>query len=797
MAIFVRFRRWSFALTADITKAFLQVKVQRSDRDVHRFLWDLNGSVRTIRFNRVHFGNKASPFLLNATVQHHLNKFPTTRVIEELQQNMYVDDWLSGADDEVEGCDMMVEAEDVMKQAGMVLTKWGSNSDAVSHMIYSEYEGKYQGADSLKVLGMRLLSSADCFSFDGVAISSQAVITKRVVLSHLARLYDPLGLLTPFTMSAKILFQDIWKLGLGWDDEVPPEIEGQFHQWLDGLALLKQWQVPRSYTGHPWRENVDVELHGFGDASERGYGTCVYVVVKRNDGSCTSSLVISRARVAPVKRVTLPRLELLGALLCCRLVKFVREALLLPADVKCTYWTDSMVTLGWVRGEPSRWKQFVANRVTEIQTLSSPSDWRHCPGQVNPADLVTRGIQAKDLVGSEQWLKGPHFLLDSSKAFDSDNVGLMSEVEMSEGLSSSDCELSWVNVATHGEKSEQRFPVERWSTLQKCIRIVAWLLRFLHNARTTAADRRTGELTFGELSESKVRLLQSVQTDAYGGELAALKDGKPVHRHSSIAKLSPFLGCDGLLRVQGRLQFTDLQYDEKHPIILPKKSPVSLLLVRFHHILMKHAGVGSMMANLRNAYWIVGVRCLCKRVRRECFQCKKLDAKPYVRPIAPLPELRVSKAPPFAIIGLDYAGLLMCCDAPSKKFQVLLITCAVIRAVHLELVDSLSLEDFFLALCRFAARRGMPSTIYSDNAKTFRAAPSRLLRHLGSESPSWNFIAPRAPWWGGWWERLLSSIKSALKRSLGSNSVTRAELRDQSYRSRGLCKFKTPHICWR
>ena len=215
MAILVRFRRWSFALTADITKAFLQVKVQRSDRDVHRFLWDLNGSVRPMRFNRVPFGNKASPFLLNATVQHHLNKFPPTRVIEELQQNMYVDDWLSGADDEVEDCDMMVEAEDVMKQAGKLLTKWGSNSDTVSHMIYSEYEGKYQGADSHKVLGMRWLSSADCFSFDGVAISSQAFITKRVVLSHLARLYDPLGLLTPFSMSAKILFQDIWKLGLG------------------------------------------------------------------------------------------------------------------------------------------------------------------------------------------------------------------------------------------------------------------------------------------------------------------------------------------------------------------------------------------------------------------------------------------------------------------------------------------------------------------------------------------------------------------------------------------------------
>ena len=125
---------------------------------------------------------------------------------------------------------------------------------------------------------------------------------------------------------------------------------------------------------------------------------------------------------------------------------------------------------------------------------------------------------------------------------------------------------------------------------------------------------------------------------------------------------------------------------------------------------------------------------------------------------------------------MDHAGPLYCSDAPKCKFYVLLFTCAVVRAVHLELVDSLSLSDCMLAVRRFVARRGLPSVIYSDNAKTFKAAQASLLRQYGHLSPHWKFIVPRSPWWGGWWERLVRSVKTALRRTLGSHSLTRCEL---------------------
>ena len=183
-----------------------------------------------------------------------------------------------------------------------------------------------------------------------------------------------------------------------------------------------------------------------------------------------------------------------------------------------------------------------------------------------------------------------------------------------------------------------------------------------------------------------------------------------------------------------------------------------------------------MLVEIRNQYWMVGARRTCKRVKRECIACQRLDAPAGTQTMAPLPEMRVKQAPPFSVTGLDHGGPLYCCDFAGKKFYVLLFTCAVIRAVHLELVESLSCESTVMALRRFISRRGIPSVLMSDNAKCFWAAKDKLVKLFGPDGPNWRFIAPRAPWWGGWWERLVGSIKSALKRSMGKRSLTRVEL---------------------
>ena len=228
------------------------------------------------------------------------------------------------------------------------------------------------------------------------------------------------------------------------------------------------------------------------------------------------------------------------------------------------------------------------------------------------------------------------------------------------------------------------------------------------------------------------------------------------------------------MRVKGRLQLSDLSYESKHPIILPK-SHLSYLMVLFQHKFMKHASVNSIVSSLRAAYWILGVRRLVKQVKRDCLSCQRQDAKPCNQVVAPLPAFRVSEAPPFSVTGVDFAGPLFCVDS-KHKYYICLFTCAVIRAVHLELTDSQSLSDFMLALRRFAARRGLPSIIYSDNAATFNGAKAQIQAYFGHLAPMWKNIVPLSPWWGGWWERLVRSVKTSLRHTVGNRCLTRSEL---------------------
>ena len=407
VATLLRFRRWPIALTADITKAFLQIYVRKEDRDVHRFLWKPKDRVRTMRFTRVPFGNKSSPFLLNATIKHHLNFCPQSEVVEELKENLYVDDWLTGAESINEGHAKFTEASFILSKAGMTLSKWTSSNKYLMER-FSDNSNLVSGNEAVKILGMQCSMIHDSFSFDGFSIQSplELIVTKRAVLSCMARVFDPLGLISPFTMLVKILFQDVWRLGTGWDEILPDELLLRFQKWFKGITAFQLWSVNRCYfPGSSWKAMTGAELHGFGDASEKAYGACVYLRFPLHNGNFKVSLVMSKGRVAPIKAMSLPRLELMSAVLCSRLVNFVMSALHLDVPVFC--WTDSTITLSWIKGEPHRWKTFVKNRVTEIQGTISPGNWFHCPGKDNPADLISRGVLAEQLVSASQWLNSP------------------------------------------------------------------------------------------------------------------------------------------------------------------------------------------------------------------------------------------------------------------------------------------------------------------------------------------------------------------------------------------------------
>ncbi|XP_068240256.1 uncharacterized protein [Palaemon carinicauda] len=414
--VLIRFRRWPNAVTADIRKTFLQISAQEKDRDVHRFLWPReDGTIRPMRFTRVPFGNTASQFLLNATIKHHLDKYSPTSVVQDLKANMSTDNRLSGADSAVEAADKFCEARSILADGSMDLTKLVSNSLLITSQLCDKLP--FINSDEPNtVLGLKWCNSLDSFSFDGINSDSfvEVVSTKRSILSVIANIFYPLELISPYVMYGKIFFQELWKLGLTWDQLMPSELKLKFQGWLLSSQNFKNYQIDRCYFSQKdWGKLSHIELHGFGDAYEKGYGACVYLRVPVENGSYKVSLVSSKPGVAPIKTITMPRLELLGSLLCSRLVNFVKNTLNLDSSVRVRCWKDSTIALSRIQGYASKKDLFVANRVKEIRELTPPSCWQYCVRKGNPADLITRGLIADNLVNSTMWLYGPSMLKES------------------------------------------------------------------------------------------------------------------------------------------------------------------------------------------------------------------------------------------------------------------------------------------------------------------------------------------------------------------------------------------------
>jgi hypothetical protein len=329
-----------------------------------------------------------------------------------------------------------------------------------------------------------------------------------------------------------------------------------------------------------------------------------------------------------------------------------------------------------------------------------------------------------------------------------------------------------VSLTCHGKVSSFQF--ERWSSLNKAYRIIAWVLRFIKVSRGQSVARGK-ELSQEDIHEAKELFVKLLQQQHFGSELSALAEGKGVSKSSKLARLAPFLDDKGLLRVSGKIQLSELAYESKHPLILPRCHG-TLLLVRFVHLSQNHAGVEAMITKLKADFEVFVLRQMAKSVKKSCMSCQRWDSRACNETIAPLPKARVTKAPVFTVTGLDFAGPVYCIDFPGQKFYICLFVCGVVRAIHLELVDSLTSEDFILAFRRFSALKRVPSIVYSDNGRNIVGGQRALGRYLGPAAPTWRFICPRSPWWGGWWERLVRSDKSGIRKTIGRECLTKVQL---------------------
>lgn len=316
---------------------------------------------------------------------------------------------------------------------------------------------------------------------------------KRSVLQTSACLFDPFGFLTPFTIRVKYLFQKLWERGIGWDDQLPQDLAEEWNQWCSELQRLHLVAIPRWYHIEIQPDMQSVQLHIYCDASEKAYSTVAYMQGKNQDGEIITSFVASKSRVAPLKKLTLPRLELMGALKSLSMQKN-----------QLKMWTDSMITLHWIRSTAQRWKPFVENRVTEIQSLTNPESWSHINGKNNPDDLPTRGLSVDNLIQSQLWWNGPTAPLpveptDTTEEHciaEDANVDLRTKFAVAVQFTSTD-------------PAEPLLNLDKYSRLRTVFRITAWVKRFVQNACTR--QKTHGELTAEELTASEMYWVKVTQ----------------------------------------------------------------------------------------------------------------------------------------------------------------------------------------------------------------------------------------------------------------------------------------------
>ncbi|XP_024872049.1 uncharacterized protein LOC112454731 [Temnothorax curvispinosus] len=572
----LRLRQDDYVLTADIVKMFRQIKIAPRDRALLRILWrkNIQAPIRKKQLTTVTYGTASAAYQAKRCLKQlaidNAKAYPDAA--KSIEEDFYMDDWGTGSKSVKRLQQRKQEVTQILASAGMELQKWHSNASEL--LPSSEREVPLTSREETKTLGIRWNPQEDTFIFK-VAIPAGPCRSKRSILSVIAQIYDPMGLIGPVVVKAKLFMRRLWKLSIDWDDKIPVELMLEWNSYKERLEAMEEIKIPRQAVT---REAVQIEMHGFCDASQSAYGACIYLCSIDAKGNKTARLLTSKSRIAPLKILSIPRLELCSAVLLAKLACKVRKALTLQIH-KYLYWTNASIVIHWIRGDPDKHKVFVANRVTIIQGLTRQDEWRHVRTKSNPADIILWGIDPRELPKSEMWWSGPPWLRASSDQWPNDVIK-----EIPEELQ----EKSRRTVLVTVQEDEENL-LERFSSLSKLRRIVAYCYRFVENCRKQASQRRFGPLKVEELTAANTALVKMAQRQAFAREIWDKGNKGKVSRNSRILSLNPFVDEGGVLRVRGRLMNAALSYDQRFPIILPAKHPFSTLLIIEMHYKNLHA----------------------------------------------------------------------------------------------------------------------------------------------------------------------------------------------------------------
>ncbi len=784
--ILLRFRRFPIGMSADISKMFREILLNPEEKDFHRFLMrDQDGRITDCRMDRLTFGVKCSPFLATQVLHTlaHLHSTSHPSASSAILNNFYVDDFLAGAVNVEAAGALQREISDLLSKAEMTLRKWRSNSVSLLETIPFELHDSAPSVQlqppsrSPKALGVHWDVNSDSLHISIPEIPPPTTnVTKRSIASATAGVFDVLGLFSPAILPARVLFQESWKRSLPWDEPIPEDMATSWSTWVEDLHSVNGHAIPR-------RLNIpsgvcSEELHGFCDASSYAYGVAIYLRATSPDGTSTVSLVTAKSRVLPVRPVTIPKSELLGAHLLARLLSHTASVLDVPL-CQVHAWTDSEIVLYWLPKSPPQLDRFVANRIHSIQELLPSVTWRHVPTSSNPADLASRGVRAPDLAMSALWWLGPPWLSLPSSQWPTSKRSKPSIPALVATIRSPSSPSPSVIDFIHSLW-------KKYSSFFLLVRVCGYILRFLFNCRASADVRLSGPLTSDEVDRAKSLLYRLAQSEFFCDVFITIRDDKSLPKTHPLYRFRLSISKHGHILASTRIRDPDCPTTPTVLTVLPKKSGLTKLLLRSLHIVYSHAGVSAMHSIISHSFLIPSLRSLLKLISHSCVVCQRAYARPLAHSMGLLPSYRTTPAPPFSQVGIDFAGPFTLRTGHTRKptylkaYAVVFI-CMTTRAVHFDLASSLSTEEFLATLGRFVARRGAPSVVYSDNRSNFLGAREdiRALQRLtgckkttdaisdfsNKHAIDWRHTPPRSPHFGGLWEAAVRSMKVHLRKN--------------------------------
>ena len=808
--ILIRFRKSPYAAKADIEKAFLQVGIHLKDRDLLRIIWIIDGQVKVYRFTRLPFGLNCSPFLLGAVMRHTLfNTVLDDETRDQILSSFYVDDSVSSEKTLEDLLRRRSNSIDAFKEAGMPLRDWNSNDPDARDLFSTEENGRELPKEE-SVLGMYWNMITDTIGVNderALELLGKLPKTKRIVWRFLHKLYDPLGLIAPYTLYSKILEREVSKQVKGWDTKIPAELAKKVTDWMEDFVHLKDFRLPRcTEVKNPiWKKLV-----GFCDASGKGIAVCVYVV--SSDGIKTESHLIKANTQLPKERLqsNIPRLELIGATMLSLVMSELRKSYPEVPSEHIHYFTDSEIVLCWIYSGAIHSDTFIAKHVDGIRNLTDIKQWRHVSSGENPADIPSRGCYLAKLKDMPKWKHGPGFIREDMidhkstvSGYDAIHTmeippGAKAEIKPRVQLSS----LHVDSFSPHVLISKV-MNINAFSTYHKLMTTTEMMLEFI-NKLDQKRSARSGKPTLLKhicidyTDSSKLRRetellwIRATQITHFPGIQLLVRNPEasvsPAVK-SVFFQHGVFLDPESLvLRCTSRLQNSNLPLSTVYPMLLPTQSTFTDLYILHAHEKVEHNKVPQTLTYTRKEFWILKGRKAVSVALRRCVDCSIVEGKCFpLPPWPPLPGFRTQRSSPFSATGLDYTGPFLVWDnGMVVKVYVLLLTCAASRCVHLEVARSMGVDDFLLALERFFSFRGLPSLLVSDNGSNFIRAnrelkfvlkSKRAQQYFDQKRITWEFYTEKSPHMGGFIEKLNDIYKRASRKSFGRKTLNFEQFR--------------------